>query len=213
MGFLLARVSMTQNQHDIQLPEEIINAYRRAKRHYINLEERYQRWARRTLEDFQDALKNVAQSATQGETDIGRDRKLAALEHLTYIYDRSVRVGGSTLPAPTSRCVLPNHVLELHDAALTAYLRYALAAKKPKGAFISRFRDALDHIVDSADPDTPEASRPYLMAQIEEHLLEAAAESYQIGAVILRKRAIRALSIRRLIWSGLPGRLETEKRL
>ena len=204
---------MTETAREVGLAPEIIRAYKQAKDTYINAEEKYRQWARATLEDFKNALKYLVESSSSTASDIKSSRKRQALEYLTHIYDHSIIIGQSSLPIPEEDCQIPNSVSSLHDLAETAYLHYAGVAGKPKISFISRFRDALDHLIDAADHDTPVTECESLVAQTREHLLETAAESYQLGTSLLSRRANRLLWLRRLFWKGLHSALATTQRL
>ena len=46
-----------------------------------------------------------------------------------------------------------------------------------------------------------------------EHLLEAATESSQMGALLLRGKATKFLWLRRFVWNNLPSKNQTNQRL
>lgn len=204
---------MAQQSDRLIIPQVLVEAYNRAKRYYIDNEDTQSAWSRGTLEDFKDALQNLVEASTASGAAVRDSKKLRALEYLQAVVNPEITPGRSKTPIPAGAVSFPQPVVELYDAAATAYLEYTAVVPKPRGSLISLFRDALDHLCDGADSSTPAPERPLLIALSMEHLLLVAAESYQWAALKLRRRAMRFLFLRRLIQSRLPSKATTEQML
>lgn len=197
----------------VKLPIEIIKAYKQAQDAYVRWEDDNREWTRDVLEAFKDALHNIIRAANTDQQDIAASHLLESHDYLTFITTECSERETSSASNMLVDIRLPNSTIMLYEASHKAYLQYVGTVETPLSGLISNFRDALDHIVDAADPTVSEDHTPILLAQADEHLLEVAGESMQLGIADLTRRSGTRGKLKRLIYDELPSPSQTNDRL
>ena len=191
---------------EVRIPSEIVNKYKQAKDAYVRLEDDTQEWMREVLEDFKNALHNIVRAEQAEQPNLKSARLTDAYTSFCKIQEKCTNHQVLYGTIISGEVILPSSIVSLYDEAHKKYLYYADTVEKPLSGLISKFRDALDHLIDASDPEVPDSETPLLIAQATEHLLEVAGESLQLATFDLTKQITKWQWLRRLAQSNLPPR-------
>jgi hypothetical protein len=199
------------NGDTVQMPAELILGYEAAQRRYITAElQPSAHWFREDLIGFASALHWIVRAATENTPEAQDEAKLRALDALNSVRPDHNRAASPPV-APSGDVILPRTIVDLFREANRFYLRYARVFGF-ETAFIARFRDTLDHLVDAGRALTPPQDRSSAITIAMEHLVEVVGDSVW---PVSQRNVQRALAKRwlRTFQNGLPSDAEISQRL